>query len=191
MSKKPSRSDLAQHSRPLQQNPMPTIGTRVIHQAHLEQWSGPIPNPETLEKFEKFKPGMTDWILATARLEMAHRHAMEEREHELVAVAIEREHGLRRMALWIGLCIVIVALSVAFGLGWLGREDAAKWIGISTVSALGVTVVTGKVVDRKKAEEEGAPPGRKDGQASARKDHASQPRGSPDEAVTTMLKPKT
>jgi uncharacterized membrane protein len=49
-----------------------------IH-AEVQQWSGPMPAPESLAKYEDIIPGSAERILVMAEKEQGHRHDMEEK----------------------------------------------------------------------------------------------------------------
>ena len=53
------------------------VGRRIIHAQHSEAFSGPIPPPDLLEKYNNIIPNGADRILAMAEQQQAHRQFME------------------------------------------------------------------------------------------------------------------
>ena len=51
---------------------------KVVVQAIREEFNGPIPHPDIMEKYERILPGSTDRIISMAEKQAAHRQAMEE-----------------------------------------------------------------------------------------------------------------
>jgi uncharacterized membrane protein len=59
------------------QNPQ---GRREISISHeLNTWSGPLPPPETLEKYEQITAGLADRLVRMAENQSAHRQKLEKR----------------------------------------------------------------------------------------------------------------
>jgi len=69
---------------------------------HSVSWQGPLPPPQTLQKFDAIVPGSAERIIRMAEQEQAHRHRMEE--------SVVRAH---RRGQWMGFCVALVALSGA------------------------------------------------------------------------------
>lgn len=49
----------------------------VVVKAIREEFSGPIPHPDIMKKYEDILPGATDRIIAMAEIQASHRQAME------------------------------------------------------------------------------------------------------------------
>ena len=52
---------------------------KVVMQAIKEEFSGPIPPPDIIEKYERIIPGSADTIITMAEKQAAHRQAMEKK----------------------------------------------------------------------------------------------------------------
>lgn len=52
---------------------------KVVVQAIKEEFSGPIPPPDIIEKYERIIPGSADRIMTMAEKQAAHRQAMEKK----------------------------------------------------------------------------------------------------------------
>lgn len=74
-------------------------------------FSGPIPPPEALERYEKIAPGAADRILTMAEMEQRHRHAYEDKEQRISFRAVFTTLIFAFLALLIVCAIVIFAIS--------------------------------------------------------------------------------
>lgn len=74
-------------------------------------FSGPIPPPEVMERYEHIAPGAADRILTMAEIEQRHRHAYEEKEQDSSYRAIFVTIIFAFLALIIVCGIVIFAIS--------------------------------------------------------------------------------
>ena len=52
---------------------------KVVVQAIKEEFSGPIPHPDIIEKYERILPGSADRIIAMAERQASHRQDMEKK----------------------------------------------------------------------------------------------------------------
>ena len=85
---------------------------RYVVKAMMEEFSGPIPHPDILEKYEKILPGSADRIISMAEKQSTHRQAMEKK-----MIESESRDGLRGIifAFLLGIgcliaCVVVVCL---------------------------------------------------------------------------------
>lgn len=80
------------------------------------QWSGPLPPPAALEKFNEIIPNGADRIVKMAEAEQLHRHEYE--KHGMVATASEARHGQFLGALVSCLAIGSAAYTSSIGAHW-------------------------------------------------------------------------
>lgn len=85
---------------------------KVVMQAIKEEFSGPIPPPDIIEKYERIIPGSADRIITMAEKQAAHRQAMEKK-----MIESESRDGLLGIifAFLLGIgcliaCVVVVCL---------------------------------------------------------------------------------
>lgn len=85
---------------------------KVVVQAIKEEFSGPIPHPDIIEKYERIIPGSADRIITMAEKQAAHRQAMEKK-----MIESESRDGLLGIifAFLLGIgcliaCVVVVCL---------------------------------------------------------------------------------
>lgn len=67
---KPPHNQRGQHPQPVQQTPQVQ---NQVRQVQLQQWSGPLPAPADLEKFNQIVPNGAERIVAMAEKEQGHR----------------------------------------------------------------------------------------------------------------------
>jgi uncharacterized membrane protein len=93
---------------PVPQDRQPTVVTQAT-----TQWSGPLPPPEALQKFEAVIPGGAERILAMAELEQKHRVGRE-------GVALNAMIADTRRGQWLGGAVAIAAIAGAVGTAYAG-----------------------------------------------------------------------
>lgn len=103
-----------------------------------ESFSGPVPPPAVLAKYDLIVPGAAERILSMAESEAAHQHELEIRALEVSGAILTRG---QRFALTIGLA----SLSVAALAIILGEQWAASIVGGSTILGLVSIFVTGRI----------------------------------------------
>lgn len=117
--------------------------TRVV-----EQYSGPIPPPDTMERYEALVPGAADRILRMAEREAEHGHALQRTtlgadiEARCEALAIERRGQLFALA------VVVLSLGATVALALTGHEVPAAAVGGATL----VSLATAFLGTRRRAE---------------------------------------
>lgn len=92
-------------------------------------WSGPLPDAETLERYELLAPGAADRIITMAEKQSVHRHEMEK---------LALTSGTRRahLGLWLGFVIVLVGMLAGAFLIWNGRETEGFVLVLSQLGIL-------------------------------------------------------
>lgn len=53
------------------------VAKEQLNAIHVQQYSGPLPHPEALERYEQIVPGAAERIISMAEKEMEHRHKNE------------------------------------------------------------------------------------------------------------------
>lgn len=122
-----------------QTSPVPSAGQ--VRQV-TQQYSGPIPPPEILYRFDQIVPGAAERILI-----MAEEDAKHQREIEKTALTVAAEEVKRgqRYGLTIGSLAFITSIIALI----LGSEKAAIALGGTTVVGLVAVFVTGRIKQSK------------------------------------------
>lgn len=110
-----------------QQQPQPQQQISVSQQM---QWSGPLPPPAALERFNQIIPNGADRIVKMAEAEQAHRHEYE--KTGVVASANEARRGQ-----FLGAFISVLAISGAIFTAYIGAPASVP-IGLVSVTILGI-----------------------------------------------------
>lgn len=84
-----------------------------ISAVKAESFSGPIPPPEALAKYEDKFPGFGERILAMAEREAAHRHDMDIRNADIAAADIRAARDETRRGQWIAFFLTTLAFGTA------------------------------------------------------------------------------
>lgn len=108
-------------------------------QQRIEQFSGPIPSPDVLARYNEIVPNAAERILVMAESDATHQ-----REIEMAALNAQRRE--RRLGQVFGFSIGIAALAVAALALMKGHAAAASVIGGTTVVGLVAVFVTGRVL---------------------------------------------
>ncbi|SHN91803.1 hypothetical protein BHECKSOX_2224 [Bathymodiolus heckerae thiotrophic gill symbiont] len=103
----------------------------VAHQS--KHYSGPIPQPSDLQKYEDIKVGFAERILAMAERESTHRQNLDNR-----IITSERAFNIlgQMTALSIGV-LVIALMGYAISQGF---AEQVQWIGVSIASVVGLFI---------------------------------------------------
>lgn len=144
-----SSSDLIQQS-PLHeilQNVPEEQRELVITQLEMmESHSGWLPSPKVLHQYEEILPGLAERIVALPEREQAHRH-------KVVEAAFDKDSSLKARGQAFALVSLVLLVSLAFYLAWLGDIAWAARVAIFGIAGVVGIFVTGKVVDLKLARE--------------------------------------
>lgn len=113
------------------------IKTAVSHTA-VQQWSGPIPAPDSLAKYETIIPGSAERILVMAEKEQNHRHEIEEK-------TAKRQSGLAMISTVFAFISVLALISlVAYAIS-RGNYNTALAAVISAIAAVAGVFGLGKL----------------------------------------------
>ncbi|MDR4485315.1 MAG: DUF2335 domain-containing protein [Nitrospirales bacterium] len=107
-------------------------------EARFQHFSGPLPPPEALEKYEKILPGAADRIFIMA--EENNRFMMEMDEEVIRSQFQERRRGQ-----FFGFMLGIFGLGGSFWLASIGHDWAAVGLGGGTLAGLVSTFVYGQL----------------------------------------------
>lgn len=111
-----------------------------------ETFSGPIPPPESLDRYEQIQAGSADRILKMAEKQMEHRIAIENK-----VIGGQVEQGKRGQIFGFILVFVCVAVAIFFAV-YLGMiKFAATFLCVTMVTVVGI-FVTGKLTIKKDLE---------------------------------------
>lgn len=114
----------------IQPAPRPADVVQAEFSLTAEAWSGPLPHPDTLERYEKLIPGSADRLLAAFERQVAHRHNMDHRE------ARRLDWGLAAAFLVVTMIITAGAVLIFLGHDWAG----AGVIGVNIVGLAAVFI---------------------------------------------------
>lgn len=110
---------------------------------------GPVPDPETLLKYESIKPGFSDRLMVMAEKEQNARIAQNERLIDLEF----KEANTRRWGLFFGLLSVVFVIALSFYSFWLGYPTQGASIVVGGVLAnLAAVFVTKLLKDKEQTE---------------------------------------
>lgn len=119
------------------------IIVRSITAAHAESFSGPLPHPDILAKYEKAMPGAAERIFKITEAEQAHRIEYDNRR-------LNGELSQSARGQWMGFSLCVFFGLIAFGLGYLGHPTLAGIIGGGTIISLAIVFVLNREPKQKK-----------------------------------------
>jgi uncharacterized membrane protein len=118
----------------------------VIHQS--QSFSGPLPPPEILRRFDEVVPGAAERLLRMAEEQSTHRKDL---ERKVIESDIERS----RWGQILGFVIAIVGLGASALIAIYGNAIAGSIIGVGTLASLvGVFMYGATVRSRERIEKE-------------------------------------
>lgn len=140
-------TSIAQNEPQQTRSTAPQSGQLVSKSQYLvESYSGPLPPPEILARYEAISLGAADRIIAMAERQSAHRQ-------ELEASVIHGNLTAQRVGQRYGLIIGVLGLIAGVALGAMGKELVGSAIGGGTVVSLVALFITGRLrQERERAE---------------------------------------
>lgn len=102
-----------------------------------ESFSGPIPHPELLQKYDKVQPGFAERIVSMSEKQLDHRINCETKVVDGAVAESKRGQNY-------GLTVCILFLIATVFLGYLGHDWLAGSIGCGTLVSLVAIFVTGQ-----------------------------------------------
>jgi len=100
----------------------------------MESYSGPLPHPEFMRKYEEALPGACDRIFKLTEKEQTHRIEYDDRK---LTGAIEQA----KRGQWMGFVLCILFGLIAYGTAYLGHTVLAGIIGGATIVSLAIVFV--------------------------------------------------
>lgn len=116
--------------------------TKTVMVQRSISFSGPLPPPEVLKKFNEVVPGAAERIIKMAEGQFVHRVELEKK-------VINSDIDNSRLGLIFGFIIAIVGLIISFGLVVLGHQIVGTIFGGTTLLSL-VSVFVYGTTSRKK-----------------------------------------
>lgn len=130
MSRGRRKRERKKHSSPQPISPIPGPPEQQMRfVATATSYSGPIPPPEALERFNEIIPKGAHRILRMAEKQQNHRHQL---ETKVITSDIRRSWG----GLIAGLLVALVSISFGCSLVYHGHDTAGTTIATATVVAL-------------------------------------------------------
>ena len=96
---------------------------------YQEQYSGPLPIPAHLEKYEQVLPGSAERIMAMAEAQSEHRRDLESK-------ALASDITNSRLGLWFAFIIGVIGLGLGFFLMYSGKLIEGGLLGGGTLASL-------------------------------------------------------
>ncbi len=138
MSRKKKQRDVNKQLERIKTAPAPQLSTKAI-QLQRHEYSGPIPDPDSLARYDEIEAGLASRLVKMAEDESVHRRSLEVKHmdaqiHDLDAIRSEARLG-QVFALAIGL--------VAIGCGTYAAVNDSAWAGgfIGTGGVIGLVTV--------------------------------------------------
>lgn len=104
----------------------------IIRAIRQESFSGPLPHPELMSKYEQIQPGFAERIISMAEHQQDHRIDCERK-------IIDGSMSETRRGQWLGFSVALLFLGAATALGLTGHDWLGGVLGGGTLVAL-VTV---------------------------------------------------
>lgn len=92
-------------------------------------FSGPLPSPDDIARYEQILPGAAERIMAHAEREQAHRHQHDDR-------ALAAEISYSRLGMWLGATALFTCIGAATICAFIGEPGVA--IAIAGVGVAGI-----------------------------------------------------
>lgn len=128
---------LSEHSEAISEEGGPRATKVVRAITHAQSFSGPLPPPQILQRYNDAYPGLANRIVKMAEHEQSHRHGI---ESSALTGSITAEKRGQNYAL--AICTLVVLAS--FGLIWQGHEVSGSILAGGTLSALAYVFITGR-----------------------------------------------
>jgi uncharacterized membrane protein len=120
--------------------------TMLVQQTSVQSFSGPLPPPEVLKRFDDIVPGAAERIIKMAEAQSEHRKDLEKK-------VIESDISRSKWGQILGFIISIVGLISATIVSIYGNQIAGGLIGIGTLASLVGVFMYGSKVRAKEREE--------------------------------------
>ena len=114
------------------------------HTISAQYYSGPIPPPEALQRYDNITPGLAARLVGMAEAEAKHRHEVESQIVESNCAEARAYHTEISRGQLFGLVITLMALVVGAYVAVQGREVAGSILGTGGISAIVLTFILGR-----------------------------------------------
>jgi uncharacterized membrane protein len=108
------------------------------------QYSGPLPDPETLTRYEQILPGIAERTLRLVESEQEHRHRMQEKQLDAGIIDQKDGRNIEKRGQIFALTIALSSFGVSVFSLSMGQEIAASIFGTGGVGALVVAFIQGR-----------------------------------------------
>lgn len=134
-------------------DPLPRRTISLIEATRtFETFSGPVPHPDLLERYERVVPGAAREFLDAVREERLHRYRGDDIEREMLKRLAEAEIRNSRLGLVFGFVIGMTGLIVACICALTDHEMTAAIVAGVDLLALVAVFVTGRVYESRRSE---------------------------------------
>ncbi len=123
---------------------VPTTIKVTREEIHTEGFSGPLPDPETLAKYEQMIPGVAERLVHAFESEIAHRRKIELDSFQARSADAKYERRIEARGQWLGFVIGLAGLGVGLAALLKGAPVTGGMLGGSTLAALVYVFVVGR-----------------------------------------------
>ena len=118
----------------------------------VQQWTGPLPSPDALVRYNDAVPGAAERIISMAEKEMEHRHKREDAIIEQDKRAMDKEWALALISTILGfVCVLVLAALVGYAL-YIGTDNVALGAAIGAIAAVAGLFTVGQINKTRKKE---------------------------------------
>jgi uncharacterized membrane protein len=108
----------------------------------MRQWSGPLPHPETLERYNQVVPSAAERIIRLAETQHDHRLAIEKE-------VVDSNINSQKLGTILGFIVAMTAIIGGVFLAYVGRETSGVTSIITALVGLAGVFVYGKREQKK------------------------------------------
>ncbi len=125
--------------------PIPQQQERLISgRFEVSQYSGPLPDPEILARYEKVLPGAAERTFKLVESEQEHRHKMQEKQLDAGIADQKDGRNIEKRGQVFALIIALSSFGVSVFSLSMGQEIAASIFGAGGVGALVIAFIQGR-----------------------------------------------
>lgn len=137
----------------IREDPTAALKMVTVVKRTMTMHSGPLPPVDVLKGYETILPGVADRIFAMSERQLEHRIALDNKGMELQKIHLENEAVKNQRGQYVGAFVAALCLATASILGFFGMEAAASIVGGSTIVALAIVFVLGRLPHKEKSDE--------------------------------------
>jgi len=113
------------------------LATVTVSASISQQYSGPLPPPELLERFNQVIPSGAERIMAMAEQQSAHRINIE-------TTVVKNQQWQSTLGQYFALFVTVFGLSISAWAIFTGHDGAGGTIGVATISSVAYAFITGR-----------------------------------------------